>query len=403
MAAARRIALVSSSYRPHPGGVEEHVRHVARELQRAGHEVVVWTVDRGEHLGTRSVDGIEVRYLPTPLPARTPRALVSYAARSPRAWAAWFRAYREFRPDVLHVQCFGPNGLYALALHHLTRTPLVVSSHGETFGDDHDVFAESDLLRAGLRHALTRAAAVTGCSSYVLDDLRDRFGLADGLVVPNGIELDEVVRPVRPDWWPRGAAVGTPVGTGSTARDGAPHVVLGVGRVEHNKGFDLLLRAAADLPATTHVVVGGEGSQRQALQTLAADLGLSERVHFPGRLSRAEVAGAMAQADVLAVPSRREAFGIVALEAWRGGTPLVMTSRGGARDFVHDGVDGLLVDPTDVPALTRAIREVLSDPGRGQGLSEAGRRSVTAYTWDRVARDYEGIYDTVLGASVDRA
>ena len=64
-----RIALFSSSYHPHFGGVEEHVRHVARGLQERGHDVEVWTVDRGDGLRDEVVDGCRVRYLPTPLPA----------------------------------------------------------------------------------------------------------------------------------------------------------------------------------------------------------------------------------------------------------------------------------------------------------------------------------------------
>ena len=63
-----RIALISSSFDPYPGGVEEHSRQIAVHLKRVGLPVEVWTVDRGEHLGVRQVDGVTVRYLATPLP-----------------------------------------------------------------------------------------------------------------------------------------------------------------------------------------------------------------------------------------------------------------------------------------------------------------------------------------------
>ena len=151
---AHRVALVSSSYFPHPGGVEQHVRSVAGELRARGHDVVVWTVDRGEGLGVQVIDGVEVRYLPSPLPARSLRAVLRFLLDLPAAARAWWRAYRGFAPSVLHVQCFGPNGLYALLLAHLTRTPLVLTSHGETFADDHRVFDRSALIRTGMRKAL---------------------------------------------------------------------------------------------------------------------------------------------------------------------------------------------------------------------------------------------------------
>ena len=85
-AATNRVALISSSYAPYVGGVEQHVRQVAHELEAQGFGVEVWTVDRGEHLGTRDIDGIVVRYLPAPLPARHLKAMLSFLVRMPPAW-----------------------------------------------------------------------------------------------------------------------------------------------------------------------------------------------------------------------------------------------------------------------------------------------------------------------------
>lgn len=378
---ARRVALISSSYYPRFGGVEEHVRHLARHLVAAGNEVVVWTVDRGERLGTRQVDGITVHYLPTPLPARDAGALARFAKQTPAAWHAWSRAHRDFRPDLLHVHCFGPNGVYALALHHRFGAPLVVSSHGETFMDDHAVFDESALLRSALRRALGSAAAVTACSSATAEDVRDRFGAGPITIVPNAVDVAESADDARPAWWPRRG-----------------RVILGLGRLVPIKGFDLLIRAFVTTHlADEHLVIAGDGSEREALRRLAEELGVADRVHLPGRLDRPDVAAAMAAADVVVVPSRMEAFGIVALEAWRAGKPLVMSSRGGAEDFVVDGVNGLLVDPLDTTALATAIRSVLDDPDLSQRLATTGASAVLDYTWDRVARDYEQVYDAVLG------
>ena len=88
-----RIALVSASFHPYAGGVEEHTRQVAHSLSQRGHEVEVWTVDQGERLGSRVVDGLLVRYLPTPLPARSATAMVRFAAQAPLAAARWWRAH----------------------------------------------------------------------------------------------------------------------------------------------------------------------------------------------------------------------------------------------------------------------------------------------------------------------
>ena len=379
----RRVALVSSSFDPHTGGVEEHVRHVARVFASLGHEVVVWTVDRGEHLGTRQLDGFEVRDLPTPLPARSFRSLLRFAMELPGAVRSWLGAYRSFRPDVLHVHCFGPNGVYALVLSRLTRTPLVVSGHGETFMDDHQVFERSALLRRALRIAGRRAGAVTACSSMVAQDLVNTYATKDPVVVPNGVELEvdaERAPGTPPEWWPRSGVV-----------------VGGVGRVEVVKGFDLLVRAfgSARLPGE-RLVIAGAGSALAQLTRLVEQLGLTDSVVLPGRISRPEVAWLMEQSSVVVVPSRVEAFGIVALEAWRGGSPLILTANSGARDLVTNGVDALLVDPTDTTALGRAIRRVIDDPALRAVLADNGRRKVEAFTWERVAQDYLSLYDSVL-------
>lgn len=376
---AHRVALVSSSYFPHPGGVEEHVRSVAGELRARGHDVVVWTVDRGERLGVRTVDGIEVRYLPTPLPARSLRSGLRFLAELPAAARAWWRAYRDFAPTVLHIQCFGPNGAYGVLLGRLTRTPLVLTSHGETFADDHRVFDRSALIRAAMRAGLSSAVQVTGCSQIVLDDLRDRFGFEGGRVIPNGVDLS-------------GPAVAPAKATAGS--------VFAVGRLEHTKGFDLLLEAfaVADLPPGTHLVIGGEGSVRSSLERRVRELALGDRVRLTGRLLGDEVAAHMASAAVVVVPSRKEAFGLVVLEAWRAGAPVIVTSRGGPADLVTDGKTGLVVDPENTEALARALELMVGDHATARRLGEAGREAVRAFPWSRVAELYESCYDEGLAA-----
>ncbi len=386
-----RVALVTSSYHPHLGGVESHVRHVARELRGQGTAVEVWSVDRGEHLGVTELDGTVVRHLPTPLPARSGRALASFGLSAPRAWHAWRSAFRAFRPELLHVQCFGPNGVYAAALARRTGTPLVLSSHGETFMDDHDAFGTSALMREGLRRTIAAAAVTTGCSEQVLDDLRERFGLVGGSVVPNGVGPVPTTPPsgTLPD------ELGLP---------DAP-IVLGVGRLEMTKGFDLLVEAVAgvdpDLAPT--LVLGGDGSQREALRAMGERVGLGDRLRLVGPLDEAGVDTWMRRADVVVMPSRREAFGIVALEAWRSGTPLVATNLGGPASFVTDGVDGLLVDPVNTGALARAVESLLRDPERRAALGAAGEASARRYTWRAVADAYATIHAQVVGPAREQA
>lgn len=371
---SRRVALIASSYAPYVGGVESHVRQVARLLSERGIQVEVWTVDRGEALGTRVVDGITVRYLATPLPARSLRSLMRFAFTFPRSWSRWKRAVKSFKPDLLHVHCFGPNGLYALFLHRRYRIPLAVTSHGETFADDNGVFARSALLRRGLSKSLARSAFVTGCSEMVLDDLRKNFGLTSGDVVPNGVDLDLV---------PAVDSVGTDDRT-----------FVAVGRLGHTKGFDLLLQAFALVrPADLRLVLIGNGPERAVLEAQAHALGVSDRVVFAGERTPAEVAGAMRAALAVVVPSRVESFGLVVLEAWRAGSPLVVTTRIGAP--VQNGVDAVTIDPEHPLEFARTLETIAADPELRAAIAAAGAGRVADFTWESVAQDYVTLYGTV--------
>lgn len=383
MPADLRIALISSSFAPAIGGVEETVRQLASGLQANGHPVEVWTVDREGGSSVATIEGLTVRYLPTPLPAKTVGAIARFAAAGPRAWREWMRAYRAFRPAVLHVHCFGPNGLYALAVHRRFGIPLFVTSHGETIADDRGVFGRSALLRRGLRTAMTRASEVTGPSTVVLDDLRAHYGLRGGTLIPNGVDLTFSSHP----------------GTD------APPYVFAAGRLGHMKGFDLLVRAfgAAELDPSVRLVIGGDGPERVRLETLVAASGLTSRVELRGWMPPQAVADAMAGALTVVVPSRMEAFGLVALEAWRSGAALVMTERGGARGFVDDGVDALLVDPEDVPAFAAILRRVVEQPSLRRALSDGGRLRVRDFGWDGVVARYERLYSGVGATSEDPA
>ncbi|GAA1059048.1 glycosyltransferase [Agromyces bracchium] len=380
-ATVRRIALVTSSYAPHFGGVEEHVRQVAHELsQRPDTVVEVWSVDRGEHLGTRDVDGVVVRHLPTPLPARNLRSLLSLVRTVPSAWLAWSRARRSFRPELLHVHCFGPNGVYGLVLGRLWRLPIAVTSHGETSADDRGAFARSALLRRALRAAIARARFVTAPSEWVLDELRTSYGLVGGSVVPNGVATTVG----RPDPAHRLSALDDPRA-----------YFAAVGRLGPLKGFDLLLDAFADagLPDDTRLLIGGDGPERGTIERRITDLGLEGRAELLGRLDPAQVDDVMQRSIAVAVPSRLEPFGIVALEAWRARAALIMTNRGGGPEFVHDGVDGLLVDPLDRDALADALRRIHDDAELRTRLARTGHARVPEFSWPGVAAAYRARYE----------
>jgi glycogen synthase len=408
-----RIALLPSSYLPSLGGVQELTRNLALALVEGGDDVEIWTQASDQAVGptVEVLDGLTVRRFPFPLPSSRPESWGRFLLGAPRTVTALRAAIQTFRPDLLHVQCFGPNGAYSTVVSHLTGAPLVVTLQGETVMDDYDIFDHSVVFRLALRAGLKRASVVTGCSAFTLDDATKRFGLrpGSGHVVFNGVVLDTSTRPdetapTAENTTAKSQIAENPAAVGQaerTAPDPAPtdeRYVLAMGRVVDKKGFDLLLRAfarVADDHPHVGLTIGGDGPALDRLKQQARTLGLADRVKFPGRLSRPQVAAAMANAEIFVMPSRLEPFGIVCLEAWRAGRPLIATTRGGPPEFVNDGEDGLLADPFDTDALARALDRLLGDRQLRNRLGAAGKARVADFGWPSIAEEYRARYATV--------
>lgn len=170
--------------------------------------------------------------------------------------------------------------------------------------------------------------------------------------------------------------------------------VVFVGRLEiAQKGLDLLLEAvagvAAELPGD--LVLAGEGPDGARLRARAADLGLADRVRFAGWVSGAEKFTLFGAAAVVAVPSRFETFGIVAVEAAASGSPVVAFDIDCLREVVPEGV-GVRVPAFDTTAYGRALVDIAADPARADRMGVRGREFARPHSWDRLARRQEQVY-----------
>jgi glycosyltransferase involved in cell wall biosynthesis len=146
--------------------------------------------------------------------------------------------------------------------------------------------------------------------------------------------------------------------------------LLAMGRLHPNKGFDIALRALALLPGS-HLSIAGEGPERGALETLARELGVADRVDFLGW--RADIGALLAACDIFVCSSRHEPLGNIVLEAWSAGRPVVAARAQGPAELVTDGENGLLVPLDDAEALATAIAGLIADPERAARLARQGR------------------------------
>jgi len=222
------------------------------------------------------------------------------------------------------------------------------------------------------RAALLAADVVLAPSTYTAEKLRSAQGV--------GAEKIRVIP------WPIGTEMlklsenssNLPLPKGFPAG----RVILTVGRwaaAERYKGVDNLVRAMPQLlipfPDLQLVAVGG-GDDLPRLKTIAAELGVTSSVHFLEGISRRHLAACYARAEIFALPSTGEGFGIVFLEAMAFSLPVVGAPAGGVTDLVQDEVNGLLVPRAGVPALVETLSRILRDPAFGSKLGQRGAQII---------------------------
>lgn len=394
---ALRVLLVSWEYPPAMyGGLGRHVHALSEALTRSGHEVTVLSQ------GPEGTPTFEPATAGSP---RVVRALTAPGGPDPgRDTEAFVRLLQDglvqayethasgWRPDVVH----GHDWVVAEALAAVgerTGAPAVATVHAtETGLYQGHVDSRFSRWRHRVERDLVRSAERTVvCSAAMRDEVTAGLGADPGRVriVPNG---------VHPSRWATTAAQRSQARASLGVADG-PLVVF-VGRLEHEKGaqdaIDALARLGDGTHAGPHLVLAGDGARRDDLRAQAEARAVGDRVHLPGRLPDATIAGLLATGDVAVVPSRYEPFGMVALEAMAAGTPVVVTDTGGLAEIVDDGVTGLVVPPADPVALAGAVEALLDDRARAARLATAAGQVVrTQYGWDRVAERTAAVYEEV--------
>jgi len=385
-----KVLVVSHLY-PSPG-VERHlfVHEQNKALRDLGVDISVvsptpyaprllWRDERQRRRGQKPrravLDGIVAEYPRVPQPPR--RLLLDRSGDLAYPFVRRAAAVRR-GVDLVHAHQALPDGAIAQRLADDLGVPYVVTVHG---ADVYQHLRRDDAAARRAAAVLGGAAGVMANSSAVARLLKGVVGDERLHVVLNGT-----------------TGAGTKVMPADDLFPGEP-LLLTVGKFIARKGHAVMLDALALLAAQgrrPHWAVVGDGPLGGALERRAADLGLSATVHFLGRQSHQRVLELMARADLFALPSWDEAFGLVYTEAMTQGTPIVACRGGGPEDFVEDGISGYLVPTRDHEALAHVIRAVLDDPAAAAAVGEAGRAAAAAITWERNARLTSAVYEQAL-------
>ncbi len=363
-----RLLFWSETFWPVLGGAEVWAARMVTSLAARGFKVLV--VSNRSELGTLrlpaidSYHGIPIRRFPITDAFVEPRRHNPLELREQVG-----DVRRAFAPDVVHMNSIGPSSMAELWTRSAHRAPTLATLHGWTQRFPPDT--------PSLRGVLESAARVVGVSEAVLADtiarvpsIRSRCS-----VIHNAMDL-----PALPP----------------TSLPTDPATVLFLGRLSSEKGFDMGLDAFAILARRlpkVRLLVAGDGPDYDALVTHCRRLGLDRHTEFLGWVAPEAVPAVINRATVVALPSQREAFPLVALEAAAMARPVVACSVGGLPEAVVHGTTGLLIPPADVAAFATALAALLDDPERATNMGLAARARVERdFAWNRCVTAYEELY-----------
>jgi glycosyltransferase involved in cell wall biosynthesis len=270
------------------------------------------------------------------------------------------RRLRAERPAIFHATLSWPLAAkWALAAAVAARVPTVATVQ---------LIPEFELERSSAWQLRALAAGVNryvAVSRDVADELVARFHYP-------AAKVEVVYNAVRPERFegPPPAGLREQLGLGR----GLP-VVLTCARLDEQKGHDVLLRAAAQLPDVAFALAG-EGPERSRLEALAGELGIADRVLFLGY--RTDIPQLLAACDVFALPSLYEGSSLAVLEAMAARRAVVSSAIGGTDELIDDGEDGILVAPGEVAPLVAALGRLLADGERRELLGRRARERVEA-------------------------
>jgi glycosyltransferase involved in cell wall biosynthesis len=270
---------------------------------------------------------------------------------------------------VLHAHWWFPNGLVGTWTARMADRPLVTTLHGT----DVRLARTVAFSRPGFRHVMQHSAAVTAVSQFLADEAREIVAGPTPTVAP------------------------MPVATNLFSPGGhrQPNRILFIGRLNAQKGIEMLLRALSLTQFVVNLDVVGDGDTTR-LRELAEELGVAERVRWIGALPQHKLTDYYRAATALVVPSVNEGLGLVAVEAQLCETPVIAFDSGGLSDVVQHDRTGILVGDISAGALAAGIDSLLARPDRGASLGAAGRlHALATFAPESVARRYADLYRSV--------
>lgn len=364
-----KIALISDWYFPKVGGIEYSMHALAKTMSMHGHEVSIITRSYPDIPEYSTRDGVSViRIKGRPLPGQ-------HRLLMPNAYKRLYRLLKK--GDYTLVNCHGldsPLGLSALVAARKLGIPVVVTNHslvGNTLYSPALYLAGKLLLR--------NADAIIAVSSAVEKDSKIMTSKPIYRIF-NGVDSEDSV-----------VKVSIPYDTEGKL------VIATIARMTRKKGVQKIVALAPALlekHKNLLFVMIGDGPLRKSLEKKVEETGLSRNFYFTGEIPREKVLGYLDQADIFALPSSDEAFGISILEAILKKVPVVAMNHSGVSDIINNGVNGYLAD--NLSEFSSHLQTLIEKPALRTSFAQEATRGISNYDWNRIYEQTNRVYTKVI-------
>jgi glycosyltransferase involved in cell wall biosynthesis len=364
-----KIALISDWYFPKVGGIEYSMHALAKTMSMHGHEVSIITRSYPDIPEYSTRDGVSViRIKGRPLSGQ-------HRLLMPNAYKRLYRLLKK--GDYTLVNCHGldsPLGISALVAARKLGIPVVVTNHsliGNTLYSPALYLAGKLLLR--------NADAIIAVSSAVEKDSRIMTSKPIYRIF-NGVDSEDSV-----------VKVSIPYDTEGKL------VIATIARMTRKKGVQKIVALAPALlekHKNLLFVMIGDGPLRKSLEKKVEETGLSRNFYFTGEIPREKVLGYLDQADIFALPSSDEAFGISILEAILKKVPVVAMNHSGVSDIINNGVNGYLAD--NLSEFSSHLQNLIEKPALRTSFAQEATREISNYDWNRIYEQTNRVYTKVI-------
>jgi Glycosyltransferase len=362
------------------GGISTVIARLTGEFRRKGHDITIFVADRENRLRqVETLNGTSVYglYLRSPVSLDYPvRAVIMCCVWFPLTMMQLIWLARRKRLDAIIIQYPLPAMFYFGLLKRLVGGALLITYQGN---DAHDLSLWTPREQRLVKFLLEKADVVLAVSRTLLAKVKrvlPDLQLTRSCLLPNGAPLDVIVAL-----------------EDAQADTELPMVyVLTAGHLIHRKGIDTLisaLRVTKDLGVTLHLVIAGDGPEREKLMRQSHEQGVSDQIQFVGNQSHRQVLSLMKSCLFFVLASRAEGMPLVIAEAMACGKAVVASAVDGVPEIVQDGATGILVPAEDPKSLSLALIRLYSDATFRDALAKRGKEwAFREHNWETIANRY---------------